>query len=411
MSKWLMIFVLGTLFVAQGWAMGWEPNRSEISAGNNELGFDLYRVVADDNDDNIFFSPYSISQAGAMLYGGARHNTATQMADTFYFTQSTNELAASFAAVNDSLSQQGQDLSPDMAEGKFQLNIVNGVWAQQGYPFSTAYLVMLQDIFESELREVNFETDARSAHRDINNWISEQTAERLQDVVPEPVINQSTRMVLVNAIYFNALWQFPFVENGTYTADFTLLDDSTTTVSMMLSPAVHHNYVAGDNYTAVAMPYLGSSIEMVVIVPEDLAEFEAALDAKRFSEIRQSMQWTYLDVEMPRFEFKSDIPLKIALQELGMLDAFVADQADFTGMLSENATNSLYVSDAIHSAFVSVDENGTEAAAVTVFAVAETSAPVDSPTLFRADHPFVLVIYDTETDLILFLGRVTNPNQ
>lgn len=409
MSKWLHFVLLGILLLTPTFALSWDGGRSDISETNNNFAFDLYKVVVRDSDENVLFSPYSISQAGAMLYGGARTDTASQMSATLHYTLDPNELAQRYTAANESLSKQGANLPPDQVDARFQLNIVNGIWAQQGYGFSADYLDLLSEDFGAMLEEADFISDPEGMRQIINDWISEQTADKLQDIVPPGALDPNTRMVLANAIYMNATWQTQFVEGGTADAPFTLINGDATTVAMMHQYAVHHNASITDDYAAIALPYLGSNIEMIVIVPTDLAAFEEDLDTASFAQIRQALTRSYLNVALPKFEFKSDIPLKNALQELGMVDAFAPNEADFSGMTG--AENDLYVSNALHSAYINVDENGTEAAAVTVFSVGVTSAPVEQPQDFVVDRPFIFAIYDHETDLILFLGRVTNPNQ
>ncbi len=411
MAKWLHFILLGTLFLTPALTLSWDGGTSEISTSNNNFAFDLYQVVVSDSDENVFFSPYSISQAGAMLYGGARADTASQMSDVFSYTLAPNELAQDYTEANTSLSNQGADLPPEMAEGKFQLNVVNGIWAQEGYGFSADYLDFLTKGFSALLEEADFVSDADGTRQDINQWVSDQTAEKLQDVIPEGALDTDTRMVLVNAIYLNALWQIPFWEGSTYSAPFTLLSGEQATIDMMQQNGVDHDYVQGADYQAVTLPYMGSSIEMIIIVPDNLVEFEATLNAEEFMALRQVMTSTYLNVEIPKFQFKSDIPLKDSLQTMGMVDAFDPNVADLTGMVDADVMDRLFVSNAIHSAFISVDEKGTEAAAVTVISVSVESMPANPPQLFRADRTFIFAIYDHETDLVLFLGRVTNPNQ
>jgi serpin B len=227
-------------------------------------------------------------------------------------------------------------------------------------------------------------------------------------LIPPGVIDDMTRLVLTNAIYFKAAWLSKFEPTVTQDGPFTLLDGSQVTVPLMVQQSTYA-HTSGEGYQAVMLPYEGSRMAMVILLPdrENFAAFEDALDADQFAEIAASMTPGEVVLTLPRFEITSEFSLRDALTALGMTDAFDPALADFTGMADTD--DDLYISAVIHKAFVKVDETGTEAAAATAVVVGVTSAPMEPPLDIRVDHPFIYAIYDLDSRSILFLGRVLNP--
>lgn len=377
-----------------------------LVTGNNVFAFDLFRAVR--SDQNTIFSPYSISTALAMTYAGARGDTARQMADTLHFTLPQGQLHPAFAALAAALVPPPVDesLPPEMQEGEpLQLNIANALWGQQDYGFLQDYLDLVAAYYGGGLREVDFAADPEQARETINHWISEQTQERIQNLLGPQSIDTLTRLVLTNAIYFKASWRLPFEPEATQDGPFTLLNGSQVSVPMM-AQTESFGYLAGDGFQAVALPYAGGTASMLIVVPDagTFGAFTESLDADRFAAILDNIQSASVMLTLPRFTFESEFGLADTLAALGMPDAFTG-QADFSGM---TGTPDLYISAVIHKAFIGVDEAGTEAAAATAVIMALTAMP-QVPVELRIDRPFVFAIYDTATRAILFLGSVTNP--
>jgi serpin B len=216
-----------------------------------------------------------------------------------------------------------------------------------------------------------------------------------------------TRLVLANAIYFNAAWSHPFEEEQTRDGTFHLLDGSQVTVPMM-QQTEYFGYTEGDGYQAVELPYTGEKVSMVILLPAAgrFEEFEKPLDAERVEAIVKDFVQTNVALTMPKFEFDSSFQLADTLAGMGMPDAFSPETANFSGM---DGTRDLFIQDVIHKAFVSVDEAGTEAAAATGVVIGITAAPA-LPVEVTVDRPFVFLIRDLETKAILFVGRVVNPS-
>jgi serpin B len=362
--------------------------------GNNEFVFDLYRQIISTEDGNLFYSPYSISMAFAMLYAGAGGETKEQMADVFHFDLDDEELNAAFNKLAIELASRGDD------EDNFSLNIANAIWGQEGFNILPEFLDTLSENYDAGLRLLDFSEQVEEARQIINDWVSDRTEGRIDELIAEGDLDPSTLLVLTNAIYFKAEWFSPFMEEKTHDAQFRLLDGSTVTVSMM-EQVMSFNCTEGSNYQAIELNYKGHDFSMVILLPDygEFEEFEASLDAQKVDEIINNMDGDAVILSMPKFNYDSDIRLEQILKDMGMPNAFGA--ADFSG-IADNAD--LYITDAAHKAFISVDELGTEAAAATWVAIAGLTS-----NEFTMDRPFIYLIRDIETNTILFVGRVMNP--
>jgi serpin B len=376
---------------------------NELVLGNNQFAFDLYRTIRD-QDGNLFLSPYSISLALAMTYAGARGETEAQMAEAMNFSLPQERLHPAFNALDQALAARGE--TPEDEDDNFRLNIVNSLWGQQDYHFLPEYLDLLALNYGAGLRLLDFQNQPDPSREIINEWVSEQTEERIEDLLPPGVIDTLTRLVLVNAIYFNATWANQFEERDTQEGTFDLLDGSEVRVPMMNQEA-YFGYFRDEDFQVIELPYQGWELSMVILLPDEdqFEEFEAGLDAGQLENALARLQQTNLDLSMPKFTYESEFQLSQALRQLGMIEAFEGNQADFSGM---DGTRELYIKEVLHKAFVAVDEEGTEAAAATAVVVGITSMP-PPPVEVAVDRPFIYLIRDVETNTILFLGRVLNP--
>jgi serpin B len=376
-----------------------------LADGNRAFAFDLYQTLKD-TEGNLFFSPYSISLALAMTYGGARNNTETQMADALSFPLTPERLHAAFNAVDLALASRGEGAQGADGEG-FRLNIANDIWGQQGYEFLPAYLDLLAQNYGAGLRVLDFAANPEQARVTINDQVSKDTEEKITELIPQGVIDELTRLVLTNAIYFNAAWQYPFEKTVTAPSDFFLLNGSKISVPMMRQQE-SFGYLKGDGYQVVELPYDGRELSMLILLPDQgqFDAFESQLSGQLLADIISGVQNKEVALSIPKFTYRSSFGLKEALVSLGMTDAFTPDVADFSGM---DGTKNLYIQDVVHQAFVAVDEAGTEAAAATAVVVGVTSAPSEIITV-DVNRPFVFVIRDLGTGTVLFVGRVVNPS-
>jgi len=251
---------------------------------------------------------------------------------------------------------------------------------------------------------LDFINATEAARQTINQWISDQTKDKIKDLIQPGVLDPSVRLVLTNAIYFKGKWAAPFEKNSTYDGLFTLLDGSTVSAPMMNQ--VHSfKYAEGEGYQAVELPYRDSDAAMLVVLPQAgrFDQVEAAFSADLLARISGELEPRSVNLTMPKFTYESEFYLADALTQMGMPAAF--SDADFSGMTGKR---DLLISEVVHKAFVAVDEEGTEAAAATAVVMKETAMIVGDVEL-KADRPFLFLIRDTRTGTILFAGRVLNP--
>lgn len=376
---------------------------AELAAGNSAFAFDLYQAIRS-KEGNLFYSPYSISLALAMTYAGAQGMTAQQMADVLHFTLSQTNLHPAFNALDLALASRSQGAKGKDDKG-FRLNIANSIWGQADYKFLSAFLDALAENYGAGLRLADFKKAPDESRKIINDWVMEQTEDRIKDLIPEGAITPFTRLVLANAIYFNAAWLHPFEEENTIDAPFYLLDGSNIAVPTMRQ-SEFFGYAEGDGVQALELRYDGNEMSMVILLPGsgEFAACEAGLDAATVESILGGLERTNINLSMPRFKYETTLGLTDTLKEMGMADAF-SMSADFSGM---DGTRDLFITDVLHKAFVAVDEAGTEAAAATAV-IAGLKAMPAPPLDVKIDRPFIFLIRDIQTGTILFVGRVLNP--
>jgi serpin B len=371
--------------------------------GDSTFAFDLYQALRD-KEGNLFYSPYSISLALAMTYAGARGETEKQMADTIRFVLPQDRLHQTLNSLDIELASRGQGAKGKDEKG-FRLNVVNAIWGQKDYKFLSEFLDTLAQNYGAGLRILDFVKAPEDSRITINDWVSEQTEGRIKDLIPQGAIDSLTRLVLTNAIYFNAAWQFPFNESATSDGTFHLLDGTELTVPMMKQTETY-GYTEGDGYQAVELLYDGRELSMVILLPQmgQFEAFESSLSSQQVTSIIENLEHGRVILTMPKFEFESEFSLSETLAAMGMPAAF-SEQADFSGM---TGNRELFIKEVIHKAFVSVDEAGTEAAAATAV-IMPSSMPPGEPVEVTIDRPFIFLIRDIETSTLLFVGRVVDP--
>ena len=384
-----------------------EEDQLALVLGNSEFAFDFYHAVSGE-DGNLFFSPHSLSTVLAMTYAGANGDTASQMASTLHFYLPQEDLHPAFNALDLTLVggelEDGDTQAPDI----FQLSMTNSLWGQRDYPFLPAFLDILALNYGAGLRLVDFVSAPEAARQEINFWVEEQTQEKIKDLVPPGAINSLTTLVLANAVYFKADWQHPFSPDLTQPGEFYPLEGAPIQTPMMaLSQAMPLAYSEGPGYQAVELPYVGDRITMLVLVPDQgkFTKFEAGLVGSQIIALEEGLVPTRMKLSMPKFSFESGYSIADTLAGIGMVDAFDARAADFSGM---DGTRSLFISDVFHKAFVAVDEKGTEAAAATAVIMGKTALMQPELELI-IDRPFIFLIRDKVTGAILFMGRVSSP--
>ena len=371
---------------------------NSVINANNQFALDLYYELRN-SEGNIFFSPYSISTALAMTYEGARGKTAEEIQSVFHFPTDSNLRKSAFAAIHNQLNK------PDV---KYKLSIANALWAQNDYKFLNDYLTTLQQYYAGKATNVDFKKSTEETRQTINKWVEDKTNNKIKNLFPQGSLNNMTRLVLTNAIYFKGTWIKQFEKKQTRDDDFRVNSTNTVKVSMMqrTDKDAKFNYTETDNLQVLEMPYEGDKLSMMVLLPKNdkLSSLENLLSLEKINDWKSKLQKQRVDVFMPKFTFDTKYFISGTLAKMGMPTAFT-NNADFSGM---DGTKNLSIQNVIHQAFVDVNEEGTEAAAATGISMGLTSMPQQTP-LFRADHPFIFVIQDKDNGNILFFGRVSNP--
>ena len=366
-----------------------------VVESSNSFGFDLFsEVVAQSADENVFVSPLSVSLALGMTYNGARGETADGMRDALSYGDLTD------AQINE--SYQGLiDLLTSM-DDRVTLEVASSIWYRQGLDVLAEFVEACETYFYAVVQALDFDDPA--AADAINDWVLESTAGKIDGIVDGP-IDADTMMFLVNAVYFKGDWTYRFDEAETHEADFHVDEETTRTVDMM---HLHGDVPVywGDGFAAVDLPYGDEHFAMAILVPTEGAtagDVVAGLTRESWQAMTDGFEVNEMTVEIPRFELERELSLVQVLAALGMEQAFDEAAADFSGI---EPSGDLFISEVKHKTFVSVDEVGTEAAAVTSVEMDLGSAGQDE---IIADEPFVFAIHDRHSESILFIGKLVDP--
>lgn len=397
-----------------------ELDMTTAAAQANDFAYRFYGQVAADQAGNLFFSPFSIHAALSMTYAGARGDTAKEMQEVLAFQYAPDE-GIEHAAYSQLLGALNSPptVSVDAMEGRkastverpaFELTVANRLWGQQGFAWNPGYIQLVEREYGGGLAEADFFNDAEGARGIINDWIAQTTRDRITDLIPANAFDAMTRLVLTNAIYFKANWVDTFEESATQPAPFHLPGGEAVDVPMMRQ-AESFGYAESADWQALEMPYETGALSMLVVLPADrdgaLADVEIQLATGAIAEPLDDLARTPVEVWLPKFKMTQQLDLGSTLKAMGMPLAF-SEQANFKGMVPDI---DVFISKAIHKAFVEVDEKGTEAAAATAVVIGLTSAPMEpeQPKVFRADRPFLFLIRHRESGAVLFMGRVADP--
>ena len=376
-----------------------DPTR-HIVKGNSEFALDLYSQLRGE-PGNLFFSPYSLSTALAMTFAGAGGETAGQMATVQHFPRYADQLHPAFAALM-------RELQGGRTEG-YALHLANALWGQKGHPFRADFLKLTEQYYCAVLREVDFVEATEEARQTINAWVEQQTQGKIKDLLEPGILNDLTRLVLTNAIYFKGAWATPFEHALTRDVSFQV-----TPQQQVMVPMMHHtsrfSYLETDDFQALELPYSGGRMALMVVLPrkvDGLAEIERTLTVDNLTRWIGNLRPRKVAVELPRFKVTGTFLLNDVLSRMGMPLPFDDTRADFSQM--DEGPPGLYLFAVVHKAFVDVNEEGTEAAAATAAVMSLRGMTTEKPAVFRADHPFVFLIRDLSTGSLLFLGRLVHP--
>ncbi|MDY6938368.1 MAG: serpin family protein [Cyanobacteriota bacterium] len=380
----------------------------ELVEGNSAFALNLYdRLRQEKANENLFFSPYSISTALGMTYAGAREQTELEMGQVLEFPLSQDRLHPAFSQLIAAVE------TPNSA---YRLSSANRLWTQEGDPFEPEFLDLLRQNYNSDPEAIDFIERTELCRQTINAWVEEQTQNRIQELIKPGILDRTTRFVLTNALYFQANWLVPFDPQNTEYSTFTTASGEQIQVPTMYQKD-WFEYAQVEDVQILDLPYRDETLSMVILLPETasgLDALEQKLTPDNLNRWLSSLAWPvseetweemlYVEVWLPKFEMTSEFKLKDVLSAMGMPTAFDMSSANFSGIKS---TNDLYLTQVVHQAFVGVNETGTEATAATAVMGATRGAP---PSIeFRVDRPFIFLIRHRPSGSILFVGRVVNP--
>jgi serpin B len=372
-----------------------ENGTALVIRANNQFSIDLYSELKGE-EGNIFFSPYSISTALAMLYEGARGQTADEIQEVFHFPIEDEVRRNSYSELIEKLNNENVP---------YKLSNANALWVQKNYPILKEYIETVEKYYFGRATNLDFVGAAEESRQTINTWVEDQTNNKIKGLFPPGTINELTRFVLTNAIYFKGNWVKQFDKDLTREMEFKVSPEKTVLVPMMTHPEDSFNYGRTEDLEILEMLYEGEEFSMLILLPknDDLSSIEESFTLEKLNILRKSLHNSHTMVVMPKFNLETKYFLQKKLPNMGMPSVFIPNVADLSGI---DGTKDLFVEIVVHQAFVDVNEEGTEAAAATGVGIGVTSMP----SVFLVDHPFIFIIQERETGNILFMGRVSDPN-
>jgi serpin B len=376
--------------------------------GNSTFAFNLYNQLRK-SQGNLFFSPYCISTAFAIPFMGARAGTFNQMQTTLHYLPHEENLDRAFSELNRRFTKSWMQ-----GPNEVRLMMANGLFVQRNFQLESEFLDRVKRSFGLSLKQVDFLQNPEAARLNINDWVREKTQGRIPNMVEQGNLSSDTRLVVVSSIFLKAVWQFPFDANLTAQVPF-FIDPATTISVPMMHLSKRLNVFQHPQFTLLELPYSmnptmsQSQFDMLLLLPTTvggISQLETLLASGDLDEWMKSMQPEQVIVSLPRFKFTMELDLGETLKQMGMPVVF-SELADFTGIFGGGG---LFINKALHKAYISLDEKGTEAVAATAISINMTSVLQEKPPLvFKADHPFIFVIVDRSTETILFMGRFSVP--
>lgn len=370
-----------------------EGVRSVVES-NNKFAIDFYQGIKEANE-NILFSPYSLSTALGMVYEGAGGETKQEMKKVLYVMD------------NDSLRRPSTGMVYNLINtprAKYDISTANALWMQEDFSIKKDYLRVIKDYYVGEATNLDFKDEPEESRTIINDWVEAHTNNKIKDLIPAGALGPLTRLLLTNAVHFKGYWLYQFDKAETVEEEF-YTGSQTVNVPMMrlTSDELEFNYTEDANAEVIELAYDGGDLSMLIVLPKkSLSVVEEGLNTSKIIEWRENLTPKTVHVYLPRFTFETKYFLKNNLAAMGMPTAFTTD-ADLSGISDEQLT----IDEVIHQAFIEVNEEGTEAAAATAVIIKITALP--DAKIFRADHPFIFLIQERGTGAIVFMGRVINP--
>jgi serpin B len=387
MKKGLLIFVLlsctNFLFAQQ------------IVESNNKFSFDAYQKIK--KNENFIFSPFSISSAIAMTYAGSKNNTLTEISEVFYFNKNLNNFHKDFKNLSEFKSNKNS---------KVQFYSANSIWIDKDLKLEDTYLTINKKFYSGIAYLQDFQNFPEKSRVKINTWVEKNTNNKITDLLKSSDIDISTRLVLVNALYFNGSWDKQFKKEENTIEKFQIgkriFEDKT-----FMNATINSSYYEDKLAEIIDIYYSNAKYSLMIIIPKSyrkMKKFEKSLSFEYYMQLEKMKKMKRVNLSIPKFEIETDLNLNETLQRMGIKDAFNSS-ADFSGITTQEK---LYISNVVHKAKITVTENGTEAAAATAVVMRKTSFIADQVDL-KIDKPFIYILRNTENNCIYFMGKIVNP--
>ncbi len=376
--------------------------KQSVIEGNNKFAIGIMQNLKF-AEENSIISPYSISTALAMTYGGARGKTMNEMSSVMKYSLEQNSFHPTFSAFMSDITS--------ISSEKAGFESANAIYAQKDYDFLSEFFELINKNYGSALKFVDFHKGNREDIRqEINKWVELKTKSKITELIAPNILSEDTRMVLVNAIYFLAEWEKEFNKELTYSDSFYPNNGDPQKVNYMKTTD-NFMYIQSKGYEAIELPYSGNKFSMMMVLPEsktDFSSFIKSFSYDDFNTITSNFAKKQVEVNIPKYKIETATELQKVLIQMGMPLAF-SNKADFSGMTGKQ---DLKIDKVIHKAFVEVDEKGTEAAAATAVVMIRKTAAVEDMSqkiIFKADRPFLFFIKENNNNTIIFMGSVINP--
>ena len=372
-------------------------NSINIIKSNNQFSFDVYKKLKNSNE-NLIFSPASITSAIAMTYIGAKNNTFEEISNTFYFNNDIDEFSKDYMNLTDFSQKKKSDIN---------FHNANSLWIQENLKLNQNFLDINKQYFTSSLHLTDFVKESEKSRLNINKWVEKNTNNKITNLLQPSSIDNTTRLVLVNALYFKGAWKDKFNKEKN-TEDNFQIDKKDYVKTVFMNRYINSWYYSDKYSQIIDIPYSNENISLMIILPKSykkLRKLERKLDYEYYSNYIQNRKKRRISLSLPKFKIESEFDLNKTLSELGIKDAFT-EAADFSGITN---AEKLYISKVVHKANISVDEEGTEAAAATAVMMRKTSILLEDVD-FIVNKPFIYILRNNENDCIYFMGKIVNPN-
>ncbi len=370
-----------------------------IANSNNKLGFHLLDRLELDESDNLLVSPTSALMALLLAYNGASGDTKEEIADALSIVDMSNE----------QINEANKDLINRLEKESdvMQISVANSIWINDRFHFAKEFLQKADEYFHAEHEEIDV-NNAASVDR-INNWVKKATNEKIEEII-QPPLDANTVAILINALYFNGKWTYEFDKENTEPEIFNSTEKKHEVPFMVMEEEL--DYLETDTFQAVKLPYGEGELNMQIFLPKEnvsMQEMLKEMKMENWEEWQSEFKETNGVIKLPKFEIDYETKLNDSLIQLGIEKAFDSNEADFTALIQEEEP--LWIHEIKQKTYINVDEEGTEAAAVTSVEIRTTSAIIDDDFYMDVNRPFLFTIKDEESDVILFIGMINQPKQ